>query len=103
MPGAGAGCPPSDSGAWVSRAAPRACALAAGALTVVGHAERQALLEAAVLTLVAVLLLDLADPIALLVLELHADCPAEEALRNQGRYRGPCSPEAQWHVRTQKD
>lgn len=55
-----------------------------GRLTVVRHAQRQAFLEAAVLALVAVLLLDLADPLTLLVLQLHADCPAEEALWDSG-------------------
>lgn len=51
------------------------------------HAQCQAFLEAAVLALVAVLLLDFADPLTFLVLQLHADCPTEEALRECGHVR----------------
>lgn len=72
--------------------APRARPLRApearpGALTVVRHAQGQALLEAAVLALVAVLFLDLAAPLALLVFQLHADRSAEEALRGGAQVR----------------
>lgn len=49
-------------------------------LTVVGHAHCEALVEAAVLALVAVLLLDLAVALALVVLQLQPDGPPEEAL-----------------------
>lgn len=47
-----------------------------------GHPHRQALLEAAVLALVAVLLLDLAAAFALVVVQLEADSPSEEALQD---------------------
>lgn len=57
------------------------------ALTIVRHAQRQTLLKAAVLTLVPILLLDLATPVTFLILELHADGPAEEALVGQNRER----------------
>lgn len=57
---------------------------AAVTLTVMRHAQREAFLEAAVLALVSVLLLNLAAPLALLVLQLHADRPAEETLRAGG-------------------
>lgn len=49
-------------------------------LTVVGHSHRQALLEAAVLALVAVLFLDLAATLALVVLQLQTDRPPKETL-----------------------
>ncbi len=49
-------------------------------LTVVGHSHRQALLEAAVLALVAVLLLDLAAALALVVLQLQTDGPPKKTL-----------------------
>ena len=52
-------------------------------LTVVGHAHRQALLEAAVLALVAVLLLDLAAALALVVLQLQTDGPPEKTLEER--------------------
>lgn len=55
--------------------------LVSGQLTIVRHAQCQAFLEAAVLALVAVLLLDFADPLTFLIFQLHADRPAEEALR----------------------
>lgn len=57
-------------------------------LTVVGHAHWQALLETAVLALVAVLLLDLAAALALVVLELQADGPPKKTLG--GREKGKC-------------
>lgn len=46
------------------------------------HAQGHTFLEATVLALVAVLLLDLADPLTLLIFQLHADRPTEEALRD---------------------
>lgn len=46
-----------------------------------GHAHRQALLEAAVLALVAVLFLDLAAALALVVLQLQTDGPPEKTLK----------------------
>lgn len=48
--------------------------------TVVGHAHREALVESAVLALVAVLLLDLAVTFTLVVLQLESDGPPEETL-----------------------
>ena len=45
-----------------------------------GHAHRQALLEAAVLALVSVLLLDLAVPFTLFILQLEANGSPEETL-----------------------
>lgn len=51
------------------------------------HAQGQALLEAAVLALVAVLLLDFADSLTFLIFQLHADRPTEEALRECGHVR----------------
>lgn len=57
------------------------------ALTIMRHAQCHAFLEAAVLALVAVLLLDLADPLALLIFQLHADRPTEEALRDSEEVR----------------
>lgn len=45
-----------------------------------GHAHGQALLEAAVLALVSVLLLDLAVPLALFIFQLEADGSPEETL-----------------------
>lgn len=53
-------------------------------LTVVGHAHRQALVESAVLALVAVFLLDLALEVTLVVLQLQPDGPPEETLRGGG-------------------
>ena len=50
-------------------------------LTVVGHAHRQALLEAAVLALVAVLLLDLAAALTLVILQLQTDGPPKKTLK----------------------
>lgn len=50
-------------------------------LTVVGHAHRQALLEAAVLALVAILLLDLAATLTLVILQLQTDGPTEKTLK----------------------
>ena len=50
-------------------------------LTVVGHAHRQALLEAAVLALVAVLFLDLAAALTLVILQLQTDGPPEKTLK----------------------
>lgn len=50
-------------------------------LTIVRHPHRQALLEAAVLALVAVLLLDLAAALTLVVVQLQADGPSEETLQ----------------------
>lgn len=49
-------------------------------LTVVGHAHGEALVEAAVLALVAVLLLDFAVAFTLVVLQLQPDGPPEETL-----------------------
>ena len=63
---------------------PPLCRAGVLSLTIVRHAERQALLEAAVLALVAVFLLNLAAPITLLILKLHADCPSEETLWDRG-------------------
>lgn len=51
------------------------------------HAQCQAFLEAAVLALVAILLLDLAAPLTLLIFQLHSDCPTEEALRDSAQVR----------------
>lgn len=45
-----------------------------------GHAHSEALVEAAVLALVAVLLLDFAVALTLVVLQLQPDGPPEEAL-----------------------
>lgn len=45
-----------------------------------GHARREALVEAAVLALVAVLLLDFAVAFTLIVLQLQPDGPPEETL-----------------------
>lgn len=45
-----------------------------------GHAHSEALVESAVLALVAVLLLDFAAALALIVLQLQPDGPPEEAL-----------------------
>lgn len=53
------------------------------ALTVVGHAHRQALLKATVLALVPVLLLDLTAAFTLVVLQFKANGPAEETLREE--------------------
>lgn len=57
---------------------------AAVTLTVMRHAQREAFLEAAVLALVPVLLLNLAAPLALLIFQLHANRPAEETLQAGG-------------------
>lgn len=46
-----------------------------------GHAHRQALLEAAVLALVAVLLLDLAAALALVVLQFETDGAPKKTLK----------------------
>lgn len=54
-------------------------------LTVMGHAQQQALLEAAVLALVPALLLDLTAALTALILQLHTDGPAEKALRESKR------------------
>lgn len=45
-----------------------------------GHAHRQALLEAAVLALVAVLLLNFAAALALVIFQLQTDGPPEKSL-----------------------
>lgn len=45
-----------------------------------GHAHRQALLEAAVLALVTVFLLDLAAALTLVVFQLQADGPSKKTL-----------------------
>ena len=52
-------------------------------LTVMGHAQQQALLEAAVLALVPALLLNLTAALTALVLQLPTDGPAEKALRER--------------------
>lgn len=57
------------------------CTLKVKGLTAVRHAHREALVEAAVLALVAVLLLDLAAALALVVVQLQADGPSEETLQ----------------------
>jgi hypothetical protein len=49
-------------------------------LTIVGHAHRQALLEAAVLALVPVLLQDLTSAFTLVIFQLEADGPPKETL-----------------------
>lgn len=49
-------------------------------LTIVGHAHRQALLEATVLALVAILLLDLAAALTLVIFQLQTDGPAKKTL-----------------------
>ena len=49
-------------------------------LTIVGHAHCQALLEAAVLALVAVLFLDFAAAFALVILQLQTDSPPKKPL-----------------------
>lgn len=54
-------------------------------LTVVGHAHRQALLEAAVLALVTVFLLDLAAALTLVVFQLQADGPSKKTLEGWGK------------------
>lgn len=46
-----------------------------------GHSHRQALLEATVLALVAIFLLDLAATLALVVFELQTDRPSEKTLQ----------------------
>lgn len=51
------------------------------ALTVVGHAHSEALVETAVLALVPVLFLDLTVALALVVLQLQAYGSPEEALQ----------------------
>lgn len=56
-------------------------------LTVVGHAHREALVESAVLALVAVLLLDFAVVFTLIILQLQPDGPSEETL-----------VETEWHI-----
>lgn len=53
-------------------------------LTVVGHAHGQALLEAAVLALIAVLFLDLAATLTSVVLQLQTDGPPKETLQENG-------------------
>lgn len=45
-----------------------------------GHSQRQALLEATILALVAILLLNLAGTLAAIVLQLHAHSSPEKAL-----------------------
>ena len=59
-------------------------------LTVVRHAHWEALLEAAVLTLVSVLLLDLAAAFALVVLKLQANGPPEKTLCQRNRSLSSC-------------
>lgn len=49
-------------------------------LTIVGHSECEALLEATVLALVSALLLNLAGAITAVILELHANGAPEETL-----------------------
>lgn len=56
------------------------CTLKVKGLTAVRHAHREALVEAAVLALVAILLLDLAVALASVVLQLQPDGPPEETL-----------------------
>lgn len=50
-------------------------------LTIVRHPHRKALLEAAILALVAVLLLDLAVALTLVIVQLQADSSSEETLK----------------------
>ena len=52
-------------------------------LTVMGHAECEAFLEAAVLALVSALLLNLAGAVAAIVLQLHTNGASEEALKRE--------------------
>ena len=56
------------------------CVSVVGSLTVVRHADHQALLEAAVLTLVARLFVDATPEAAVVVDELQADGSSEETL-----------------------
>lgn len=49
-------------------------------LTIVGHAHRQALLEAAVLALVAIFLLDLAAALTSVIFQLQTDGPPKKTL-----------------------
>lgn len=53
-----------------------------------GHAQQQALLEAAVLALVPALLLDLTAALTALVLQLHTDGPPEKPLRETETVEG---------------
>lgn len=55
-----------------------------------GHAHIQALVESAVLALVAVFLLDLALEVALVVLQLQPDGPPEETLGGGGGGETQC-------------
>lgn len=52
-----------------------------------GHAQHQALLEAAVLALVAALLLDFTASVTAFILQLHPDGPPEKALHTDKRRR----------------
>lgn len=54
--------------------------------TIVRHAHREALVESAVLALVAVLLLDFAFVFALIILQLQPDGPSEETLVETERH-----------------
>lgn len=54
-----------------------------------GHAHGEALVESAVLALVAVLLLDLAVPLALVILQLKAYGSSEEALQSKASPQSP--------------
>lgn len=51
-------------------------------LTIVGHAQCQALLETTVLALVPTLLLDFAVALAAVIFQLHTNGPPEEALQD---------------------
>ena len=67
----------------------RVCVWWWAVLTVVRHAHWEALLEAAVLALVAVLLLNLAAAFALVVLQLQANGPPEKPLCQKNRSLSP--------------
>lgn len=49
-------------------------------LTIMGHSQRQALLEATILALVAILLLNLAGTLAAIILQFHTHSSPEKAL-----------------------
>lgn len=56
-----------------------------------GHAQGQALLEAAVLALVTVLLLYFTAALTLVIFQLQADGPPKETLQAQKEERDKCS------------
>lgn len=49
-------------------------------LTIMGHSQRQALLEATILALVSILLLNLTGPLTAIIFEFHPHSPPEKAL-----------------------